>query len=468
MGNYSLTIPTLSANDTVPTLGLTQTFTQEQIFNGAGAASTPTVLVNGTTYAGAVSAGVLIQPSTATALSTGSASGTGLALNMASGFAGNLIDGHVNNAASVFSVSSAGAFSGTGYIAVTNGAAYAMSSTGYLLDTQTGGYGANFRPASTATSGTNYAPAAFQWQPSIWENGAAVSAVYRLTPSVVNGLNGAFTLTFGGVTSPTPGGLTVAHQAAVTASELTVTQLANPSGNETSATATTGGTVAAGTYYGKCSYIDYGGNETSTQSGAEATQVTTGSTSTITWTCPTAGTGEIWYKFYVGTSSGGENYYFLATTAAYTETVAYTSGTSGTPPVGNSTGTATLGFTTASGYGNPINLTVAAGAAAGTSPTIACATNVTCGWNGGTVNLLTGTSPTTGALFTVTDTLKHGKYPSCVYQIESASSSYVPNGTVVTTGFYPTNTSYAVETLNVSVALSASSYYVATYVCGGV
>jgi hypothetical protein len=125
------------------------------------------------------------------------------------------------------------------------------------------------------------------------------------------------------------------------------------------------------------------------------------------------------------------------------------------------------GFVNATGFGNISTLTVAAGAAAGSSPTIACATNVTCGWNGGTINLLTGTSPTTGALFTVTDTITHAKYPSCVYQIESASSSYVPNGTVVTTGFYPTNTSYTVETLNLSVALTASSYYQINYHCSG-
>jgi hypothetical protein len=83
------------------------------------------------------------------------------------------------------------------------------------------------------------------------------------------------------------------------------------------------------------------------------------------------------------------------------------------------------------------------------------------------MNLLTGTKPTTGALFTVTDTLTHAKYPSCIYQIEAASSSYVPNGTVVTTGFYPTNTSYTVETLNLSVAMTASSYYVINYHCSG-
>jgi hypothetical protein len=122
----------------------------------------------------------------------------------------------------------------------------------------------------------------------------------------------------------------------------------------------------------------------------------------------------------------------------------------------------------ATGHGNESSLTVAAGTAAGTSPTIACATNVTCGWNGGTINLLTGTSPTTGALLTVTDAVTHAKYPSCVYQIVSANSSYVPNGTVVTTGFYPTNSSYTVETLNVSAALSASSYYVINYTCSGI
>ena len=126
------------------------------------------------------------------------------------------------------------------------------------------------------------------------------------------------------------------------------------------------------------------------------------------------------------------------------------------------------GFVNATGYGNVSSLTVAAGAAAGTSPTIACATNTTCGWNGGTVNLLTGTSTTaTGVLLTVTDTITHSKYPSCTYEIFPASSSYVPNGAVIT-NFFPTNTSYTVETLNnVTAALSASSYYVINYHCSG-
>ncbi len=125
------------------------------------------------------------------------------------------------------------------------------------------------------------------------------------------------------------------------------------------------------------------------------------------------------------------------------------------------------GAVLATGRGNLSSLALAAGLAAGSGPTLACAANTTCGWNGGTINLQTGTSPSTGALLTVTDTLTHAKYPSCTYQVNPATSAYAPNGAQVTTN-YPTNQSYTVQTLNVSTALVASSYYVINYTCSGI
>lgn len=112
-------------------------------------------------------------------------------------------------------------------------------------------------------------------------------------------------------------------------------------------------------------------------------------------------------------------------------------------------------------------VTAAAGAAAGTSPTVACAGSIVCGWNGGSVNLLTGTSPSTGILLTVTDSVNHPYQPTCSYHVFPASSSYVPNGPEITGNFYPTDQSTTVHTLNASSALSASSYYKVNYTCIG-
>ena len=123
---------------------------------------------------------------------------------------------------------------------------------------------------------------------------------------------------------------------------------------------------------------------------------------------------------------------------------------------------------TANGLGNRTSLTVAAGAALGTgSPVAACAANTTCGWNGGVVNIYADTAPTTGVVFTLTDTVTHANYPGCVYEIFPASSSYVKTGPqlALTTELYDTNQSYTVQTYNVSSALTTTTYYVADYAC---
>jgi hypothetical protein len=105
---------------------------------------------------------------------------------------------------------------------------------------------------------------------------------------------------------------------------------------------TTGGAMAAGTYYVKISAIDGYGMES--DGGPEnATGVTIdGSTQTaITWTW-TGSAYAVSYRVYVGTSTGAEASYFTVTagigggTVTYTQTA--TTGTAGTPPILNKTG----------------------------------------------------------------------------------------------------------------------------------
>ena len=81
----------------------------------AGAASTPGVQVNGawfTTGTGSTNTPQLLVEPSGTSSSTWSTQGTGLGVNAASGFSGNLIDLQVNGS-SVFSVSSNGTITGT-------------------------------------------------------------------------------------------------------------------------------------------------------------------------------------------------------------------------------------------------------------------------------------------------------------------------------------------------------------------
>lgn len=90
-----------------------------------------------------------------------------------------------------------------------------------------------------------------------------------------------------------------------------------------------GGTIAAGTYYYKITALNAAGESIPS---AEASATTTGSTSSvvITWTAVTGATS---YRIYKGSTPGGESAYFTSATATYTDTG--TAGTSATPPVVN-------------------------------------------------------------------------------------------------------------------------------------
>ena len=124
------------------------------------------------------------------------------------------------------------------------------------------------------------------------------------------------------------------------------------------------------------------------------------------------------------------------------------------------------GNTTASGFvsgkffmGSGTNtMTLAAGAAAGTSPSIACATSHMCDGVTGTVTLTTGTSPTTGTLATLTFPSTHTNYANCTVMTESA-------GAVIMTNTWTESTTAITITAN--TALTASTAYTVKYWCGG-
>ncbi|CAN0620536.1 conserved protein of unknown function [Burkholderia multivorans] len=110
-------------------------------------------------------------------------------------------------------------------------------------------------------------------------------------------------------------------------------QLAIP-GAATGTGSTTGGTLAAATYYVKIVAVDSLGGTTA--AGAESIGVaTTGTTSSIAYTWP-AVTGAASYQIWYGTAAGAEAAYYTSTTNSFTLTAA--AGTAGTIPNTNTTG----------------------------------------------------------------------------------------------------------------------------------
>jgi hypothetical protein len=121
------------------------------------------------------------------------------------------------------------------------------------------------------------------------------------------------------------------------------------------------------------------------------------------------------------------------------------------------------GNTTATGYlqGKFImgtgTMGVAAGAAAGSSPTIACATSHVCDGVSGTVTLTIGTSPATGTLATLNFPNTHTNQANCMVSTLSA------------TGMVTSNTwaeSTTAITITANTALTASTAYTIKYWCG--
>lgn len=92
--------------------------------SGNGAASIAQSLWNGTVLTGGTATtnfpAMLVQPTGTSAVTSWSTSGTGLGMNLASGFAGNFLDFHVAGAASVFMISSTGQVNASGSLIGTN------------------------------------------------------------------------------------------------------------------------------------------------------------------------------------------------------------------------------------------------------------------------------------------------------------------------------------------------------------
>ncbi len=122
------------------------------------------------------------------------------------------------------------------------------------------------------------------------------------------------------------------------------------------------------------------------------------------------------------------------------------------------------GNTTATGYlqGKFImgtgTMGVAAGAAAGSGPTIACATSHVCDGVSGTVTLTTGTSPTTGTLATLNFPNTHSNQANCMVTTLSAT------GTITSNTWTESTTAI---TITANTALTASTAYTIKYWCGG-
>jgi hypothetical protein len=124
---------------------------------------------------------------------------------------------------------------------------------------------------------------------------------------------------------------------------------------------------------------------------------------------------------------------------------------------------ATAGAIEGKAFGGYANATIAAGAAAGSSPTIACATSHVCSFPNGTISLTTGSSTTTGALLTIGTSLTHTNLPDCQASIVLAASPYTATSNYLFS-YSPTSPQ---ATLNVGTALTASTAYTVTYWCPG-
>jgi hypothetical protein len=123
------------------------------------------------------------------------------------------------------------------------------------------------------------------------------------------------------------------------------------------------------------------------------------------------------------------------------------------------------GNTTASGFlsGKFLigsgTMSLSAGSAAGSSPTIACATSHVCDGVSGTVTLTTGTSPAAGTLATLSFPNTHTNQANCVVAPTLSGS-----GLVTTITWSESTTAL---TLTANTALAASTAYQIRYWCGG-
>jgi hypothetical protein len=104
-------------------------------------------------------------------------------------------------------------------------------------------------------------------------------------------------------------------------------------------------------------------------------------------------------------------------------------------------------------------MSLAANAAAGSSPAIACAASHVCDGVSGTVVLTMGTSTTTGTLATLSFPNTHTNYANCV-----VTPTLSGTGLVTSISWSESTTAL---TLTANTALTASTAYQVRYWCGG-
>jgi hypothetical protein len=104
-------------------------------------------------------------------------------------------------------------------------------------------------------------------------------------------------------------------------------------------------------------------------------------------------------------------------------------------------------------------MSLAANAAAGSSPTISCTSSHVCDGVSGTVTLTTGTSTTTGTLATLSFPNTHSNDANC-----AVTATLSGSGLVTTVTWSESTTAL---TLTANTALTASTAYQLRYWCGG-
>ncbi len=152
---------------------------------------------------------------------------------------------------------------------------------------------------------------------------------FTATPTYSTQNFSSFEMTLSGnVTSSSISGGTAGQMISIVLKQGSSTTTA-PSGAPTFSTLTTGGSLpGTTTYYAKCSYL-FGTTES--LPSAEASETTgSGASNTITWNCP-VGAGVTTYKFYIGTGTGAENYWFTTSSASYIQIGVPSTGTPGIP-----------------------------------------------------------------------------------------------------------------------------------------
>jgi hypothetical protein len=138
--------------------------------------------------------------------------------------------------------------------------------------------------------------------------------------------------------------------------------------------------------------------------------------------------------------------------------IVYNGGSTAELTVTGSGNTTATGFLSGKFYIGNSAMSAAAGAAAGTSPTIACATS--CTGAQGTFSITTGASTTTGTLLTLSFPNTHSNTADCVGNLYLPGSGQVSNWEPVA----------GTTTLGLKIdttALTASTAYKFTYWCGG-